>query len=109
MLKSFNVLSFFQCRKQIHIQLKETGDKFYQPSGVSSCRFIKKKKKKNLLAIGVVSWAGLEIHSVWKWDPQGKGWAGKQEVPSGQLLRMEVGEVSGPPGEAGTCRKLPKV
>lgn len=46
MLKSFNVLSFFQCRKQIHIQLKETGDKFYQPSGVSGCRFIKKKKKK---------------------------------------------------------------
>ena len=30
MLKSFNVLSFFQCRKQIHIQLKETGDKFCQ-------------------------------------------------------------------------------
>ena len=57
----------------------------------------------------MVSWAGLQIHSVWKWDPQGKGWAGKQEVPSGQLLRMEVGEVPGPPGEAGTCRKLPKV
>lgn len=57
----------------------------------------------------MASWAGLEIHSVWKWDPQGKGWAGKQEVPSGQLLGMEAGEVPGPPGEGGTCRKLPKV
>lgn len=107
MLKSFNVLSFFQCRKQTDIQLNETGTNSINHQeylGASSS-----KKKKNLLATGVASWAGLEIHSVWKWDPQGKGWAGKQEVPSGQLLGMEVGEVPGPPGEGGTCRKLPKV
>lgn len=65
-------------------------------------------KQKTLLEIGVVSWAGLEIHSVWKWDPQGKGRAWKQEVPSCQLLGMEAGEILGPPGETGTCRKPPK-
>lgn len=68
-LKSFNVLSFFQGRKRIHTQLKKLGTKFtclqeYLGAGSST---------KTSLGIGVVSWSGLEIHSAWKWDPQGKG------------------------------------
>lgn len=89
--------------------IKEPKDKFHLHAGTSGCWLMKQtNKQKTLLEIGVVSWAGLEIHSVWKWDPQGKGRAWKQEVPSCQLLGMEAGEILGPPGETGTCRKPPK-
>lgn len=66
-------VSFNVGNKYTHT-IKETGDKLHLPVGISECWFRQKKKKKSF-GTGVVSWAALEIHSVWKWDPHRKGGA----------------------------------
>ena len=67
-LKSFNVLSFFQCSKQIDVQLKETGTNSINHQEYLGAGSSKKKKKKN--TCWQLGWpAGL----VWKFIQSGNG------------------------------------